>query len=205
MLIKHRQYLLLCLALPGTAGTLIFPLPARAVELMKWERIPLQVPLTTGHERIVFVNRNVRVGFPPELNNKLRVQSTGALCTFWRILTTPYVFSPEDAVAMTEAGADIIVVHLGLTTGGDIGADTAHDLESCIPVINMCAAAAKAVRDDVIVLCHGGPIAEPEDASFILSRCPGCHGFYGASSMEHLPTELAIKNTVAAFKKIKAH
>lgn len=118
------------------------------------------------------------------------------------MLTTPYVFSPEDAVAMTGAGADIIVVHLGLTTGGDIGADTAHDLESCVPVINACAAAAKAVRGDIIVLCHGGPIAEPEDAAYILSHCPDCHGFYGASSMERLPTEIAIKNTVNAFKKI---
>lgn len=118
------------------------------------------------------------------------------------MLTTPYVFSPDDAVAMTLAGADIIVVHLGLTTGGDIGADTAHNLESCIPVINACAAAAKAIRDDIIVLCHGGPIAEPEDATYILSHCPDCHGFYGASSMERLPTEVAIKNTVKAFKQI---
>ncbi|MFZ1872965.1 MAG: phosphoenolpyruvate hydrolase family protein [Chania sp.] len=121
------------------------------------------------------------------------------------MLTTPYVFNPEDAVAMTEAGADIIVVHLGLTTGGDIGADTAHNLESCIPVINACAAAAKAQRDDVIVLCHGGPIAEPEDAAYILAHCPDCHGFYGASSMERLPTEIAIKNTVNAFKQITRH
>ncbi|AKG68233.1 hypothetical protein WN53_03300 [Serratia fonticola] len=119
------------------------------------------------------------------------------------MLTTPYVFSEEDAVAMTEAGADIIVVHLGLTTGGDIGANTAHNLESCVPVINACAAAAKAVRGDVIVLCHGGPIAEPEDAAYILSHCSDCHGFYGASSMERLPTEVAIKNTINAFKKIK--
>ncbi len=118
------------------------------------------------------------------------------------MLTTPYVFSPDDAVAMTQAGADIIVVHLGLTTGGDIGADTAHNLESCIPVINACAAAVKAIRDDIIVLCHGGPIAEPEDATYILSHCPDCHGFYGASSMERLPTEVAIKNTVKAFKQI---
>lgn len=119
------------------------------------------------------------------------------------MLTTPYVFSIDDAVAMTQAGADIIVVHLGLTTGGDIGADTAHNLESCIPVINACAAAAKAIRDDIIVLCHGGPIAEPEDAAYILSHCPDCHGFYGASSMERLPTEVAIKNTVNAFRQIR--
>lgn len=119
------------------------------------------------------------------------------------MLTTPYVFSTEDAVAMTEAGADIIVVHLGLTTGGDIGADTAHNLESCIPVINACTAAARAIRDDIIVLCHGGPIAEPQDAAYILSHCPDCHGFYGASSMERLPTEMAIKNTVKAFRQIQ--
>lgn len=119
------------------------------------------------------------------------------------MLTTPYVFSPEDAVAMTQAGADVIVVHMGLTTGGDIGADTAHDLESCIPVINACAQSAKAVRDDIIVLCHGGPIAAPEDAAYILSHCPDCHGFYGASSMERLPTENAIKNTVEQFMRIK--
>ncbi|GAA3592084.1 phosphoenolpyruvate hydrolase family protein [Gibbsiella greigii] len=121
------------------------------------------------------------------------------------MLTTPYVFNPDDAVAMTQAGADVIVVHMGLTTGGDIGAETAHDLESCIPVINACAWAAKAVRDDIIVLCHGGPIAEPEDAAYILRHCPDCHGFYGASSMERLPTEKAIKNTVEAFKQIKRH
>lgn len=118
------------------------------------------------------------------------------------MLTTPYVFNPDDAVAMTQAGADIIVVHMGLTVGGDIGADTAHNLESCIPVINACATAAKAIRDDVIVLCHGGPITEPEDAAYILSHCPDCHGFYGASSMERLPTEIAIKNTISAFKQI---
>lgn len=81
--------------------------------------------------------------------------------------------------------------------------NTAHNLESCVPVINACATAAKAVRGDVIVLCHGGPIAEPEDAAYILSHCSDCHGFYGASSMERLPTEVAIKNTINAFKKIK--
>lgn len=119
------------------------------------------------------------------------------------MLTTPYVFNTDDAIAMTQAGADVIVVHMGLTTGGDIGAETAHDLESCIPVINACAAAAKSVRQDVVVLCHGGPIAEPEDAAYILAHCPDCHGFYGASSMERLPTEKAIQHTVEVFKKIK--
>src|SRR4051812_26271301 len=98
------------------------------------------------------------------------------------LLTTPYVFDPAQATAMADAGADIIVAHMGLTVGGAIGASTALKLEDCVAPINAIAAAARAVRDDMIVLCHGGPIATPEDASFILARCPDCHGFYGASS-----------------------
>lgn len=118
------------------------------------------------------------------------------------LLATPYVFSAEDAVAMTEAGADIIVPHMGLTTGGNIGAETALTLKDCVPLINEWAKAAKAVRDDVIVLCHGGPIATPEDAEYILANCPDCHGFYGASSMERLPTEVALTKTTQQFKTI---
>ncbi|EMD1716709.1 phosphoenolpyruvate hydrolase family protein [Providencia stuartii] len=119
------------------------------------------------------------------------------------LLTTPYVFSREDAIAMTEAGADIIVPHMGLTTGGNIGAETALTLKDCVPLINDWAKAAKSVRDDVIVLCHGGPIATPEDAEYILANCPYCHGFYGASSMERLPTEVALTATTEKFKSIK--
>lgn len=119
------------------------------------------------------------------------------------LLTTPYVFSREDAIAMAEAGADIIVPHMGLTTGGNIGAETALTLKDCVPLINDWAKAAKAVRDDVIVLCHGGPIATPEDAEYILANCPECHGFYGASSMERLPTEVALTATTEKFKSIK--
>ncbi|ATM98277.1 MULTISPECIES: phosphoenolpyruvate hydrolase family protein [Proteus] len=119
------------------------------------------------------------------------------------LLTTPYVFSREDAIAMTEAGADIIVPHMGLTTGGNIGAETALTLADCVPLINDWAKAAKAVRSDVIVLCHGGPIATPEDAQYILDNCPDCHGFYGASSMERLPTEVALTATTKKFKSIK--
>lgn len=118
------------------------------------------------------------------------------------LLTTPYVFSREDAIAMTEAGADILVPHMGLTTGGNIGAETATTLDDCVEMINDWAKAAKAVRPDIIVLCHGGPIATPEDAQYILDRCPDCHGFYGASSMERLPTEVALKATTEAFKNI---
>lgn len=118
------------------------------------------------------------------------------------LLTTPYVFSREDAIAMTNAGADILVPHMGLTTGGNIGAETATTLDDCVEMINDWAKAAKAVRPDIIVLCHGGPIATPEDAQYILDRCPDCHGFYGASSMERLPTEVALKATTEAFKNI---
>jgi len=118
------------------------------------------------------------------------------------MLTTPYVFSSEDAVAMTRAGADIIVCHLGLTTGGSIGAETALSLDDCVARIDEWSAAARAVREDVIVLCHGGPIAMPEDAAHVLARTEHCHGFYGASSMERLPTEVAIARQVSAFAAI---
>ncbi|CAN5758739.1 phosphoenolpyruvate hydrolase family protein [soil metagenome] len=115
------------------------------------------------------------------------------------LLTTPYVFCEADAQAMTKAGADIIVCHLGLTTGGAIGAETALTLDDCTEKINAWAAAAKAVEPDVIVLCHGGPIATPEDAQRVLAACPGCHGFYGASSMERLPVEAALTDTTRRF------
>ncbi|MBB4277727.1 phosphoenolpyruvate hydrolase family protein [Rhizobium mongolense] len=119
------------------------------------------------------------------------------------LLTTPYVFSPEDAVAMAKAGADILVCYMGLTTGGAIGAHSGKSMEDCVTLINQCIKAARDVRDDIIILCHGGPIANPEDARFILDACPGCHGFYGASSMERLPTEEVIKSQTLAFKAIR--
>jgi predicted TIM-barrel enzyme len=118
------------------------------------------------------------------------------------LLTTPYVFSEADARAMAAAGADIVVCHLGLTTGGAIGAETALTLADCVEPINAWAAAAKAINPEVIVLCHGGPIATPEDAQYILGRCGGCHGFYGASSMERLPTEVALTETTRRFVHI---
>jgi predicted TIM-barrel enzyme len=118
------------------------------------------------------------------------------------LLTTPYVFCEADARAMAAAGADIVVCHLGLTTGGAIGAGTALTLADCVPRINAWAAAAHEVNADAIVLCHGGPIATPEDAHYVLSRCPACHGFYGASSMERLPTEVALTETTRRFVQI---
>ncbi|MFC6281040.1 MULTISPECIES: phosphoenolpyruvate hydrolase family protein [Polaromonas] len=118
------------------------------------------------------------------------------------LLTTPYVFGVDDAVAMTKAGADILVPHMGLTTGGTIGAETAKTLDDCVELIDEWAAAARRIRDDVIVLCHGGPIATPQDAAYVLQRTKYCHGFYGASSMERLPTELALVEQTRQFKKI---
>jgi predicted TIM-barrel enzyme len=118
------------------------------------------------------------------------------------LLTTPYVFNPEEAAAMAKAGADIIVAHMGLTTGGSIGAETALKLEDCPKLIDACAEAARKVRKDVILLCHGGPISSPEDAAYILKTVPGIHGFYGASSMERLPVETALTEQTRAFKSI---
>ena len=119
------------------------------------------------------------------------------------LLTTPYVFSEANAREMAAAGADIVVCHLGLTTGGAIGAETALQLADCVAPINAWAAAARAVNPEVIVLCHGGPIATPDDAQYILRHCPACHGFYGASSMERLPTERAIREQTEKFTRIR--
>jgi predicted TIM-barrel enzyme len=118
------------------------------------------------------------------------------------LLTTPYVFNPDEARAMAEAGADILVAHMGLTTGGSIGAASALSLDDCVERINAIGDAGRRVRSDIILLCHGGPIAEPDDARYVLSRCPGCHGFYGASSMERLPTEVALVQRTRDFKQI---
>jgi hypothetical protein len=118
------------------------------------------------------------------------------------MLTTPYVFSADEAVAMTKAGADMIVPHMGLTTGGSIGAETSLKLADCPAIIDEWAEAAKKVRKDVMVICHGGPISSPDDAAYILKNTKNVHGFYGASSMERLPTETALTQQTKAFKKI---
>jgi predicted TIM-barrel enzyme len=119
------------------------------------------------------------------------------------LLTTPYVFDAESAAAMAEAGADIIVCHLGLTTGGAIGAGTALALDDCPALVDSWAEAALKVKPDALILVHGGPVAMPEDAEFVLKNTRACHGFYGASSMERLPTEVAMTEQTRAFKAIK--
>jgi predicted TIM-barrel enzyme len=118
------------------------------------------------------------------------------------LLTTPYVFSEQNARDMAKVGADIVVCHLGLTAGGAVGAKSALKLKECVPLIDAWAAAAREVNPEVLVLCHGGPIATPEDAAFILEKASGCNGFYGASSMERLPIETALTETTRKFKRI---
>ena len=119
------------------------------------------------------------------------------------LLTTPYVFNAAEAEAMTVAGADIVVAHMGVTVGGSIGASSAKSLDTCVQEIDAIAQAAMRIRKDVIVLCHGGPIASPQDADYILKRTKNCHGFYGASSMERLPTEVALTEQTRKFKAIQ--
>ena len=119
------------------------------------------------------------------------------------LLTTPYCFNPAEATAMAKAGADVIVAHLGLTTKGTIGASTAVTLEDAPRQVQEIADAAKSAREDVILLCHGGPISEPRDAEYVLHRTKGVHGFYGASSMERLPVEKAITETMKSYKAIE--
>ncbi len=119
------------------------------------------------------------------------------------LLTTPYVFDTDDAVKMAKAGADILVAHMGLTTSGSIGAQTAKTLDECVKLIDEIVEAARGVRDDVIVLCHGGPLAEPDDAAYALKNCNSVDGFYGASSIERLPTERAIKEQTEAFTRLR--
>jgi predicted TIM-barrel enzyme len=118
------------------------------------------------------------------------------------LLTAPYVFEPDQAADMARAGADVLVAHMGLTTKGSIGARTAKTLDECVIEIQAIRDAAAATRDDVIVLCHGGPLAEPDDAAYVLQRTRGVVGFFGASSMERLPTETAITENMRRFKAL---
>ena len=119
------------------------------------------------------------------------------------LLTTPYIFNQQEAEQMAEAGADIIVIHFGLTTGGSIGASTAKSLAQCAEEFNLWSEAILKIKSDTIIICHGGPLSQPDDALYMLNNCPNCHGFYGASSMERLPTEIAIRNQTQAFKKMR--
>jgi predicted TIM-barrel enzyme len=118
------------------------------------------------------------------------------------LLTAPYVFTPAEAVAMAEAGADVLVPHMGLTTGGAIGAESAKTLDESVALVQQMCDAARSVRPEIIVLCHGGPIAEPDDAAYVIAHTDGVVGFFGASSMERLPTEVAMTENMRRFKSI---
>jgi len=118
------------------------------------------------------------------------------------LLTAPYVFDAEQAAEMARAGAYVLVPHMGLTTGGAIGAETAKTLDECVPLIQAMHDAAKRESPEILVLCHGGPIAEPDDAAYVLARTEGVVGFFGASSMERLPTEVAMTENMQRFKAI---
>ncbi|MGZ4624289.1 MAG: phosphoenolpyruvate hydrolase family protein, partial [Blastococcus sp.] len=120
------------------------------------------------------------------------------------LLTCPYVFNEDEAKAMARAGADVLIPHMGLTTKGTIGAQTTRTLEDCVDLVQQMHDAAVAINPDIIVLCHGGPIAEPDDAQYVLSRTRGVVGFFGASSMERLPTEIALTENMRRFKSIRA-
>ena len=119
------------------------------------------------------------------------------------LLTTPYVFNPPEAERMADAGADLIVAHMGVTTGGTIGAKTSKTLDDCVTRIQAIADAARGVNPEVLVICHGGPISEPPDAAYIIANCRGVDGFYGASSVERLPAERAIADQIRQFKRIR--
>jgi len=119
------------------------------------------------------------------------------------LLTTPYVFNPDEATRMAKAGADIIVAHLGLTTKGSIGAQTSKTLDDCVRMAQEMADAARAVKPDIIVLVHGGPVAEPDDVQYVLDRTKGVQGFFGASSLERLPVEIALTEGARKFKNLR--
>lgn len=146
---------------------------------------------------------NLRVGLEETgMGYRLEVDMI-ALARDLDLLTCPYVFTPEEATAMAKAGADVLIPHMGLTTKGAIGAKTALTLEEAAARVQLLADAAKAVNPDILVLCHGGPISEPDDVRYVLDRTDGVVGFFGASSIERLPTEVAITGCVKQFKGLK--
>ncbi len=151
------------------------------------------------------IDGNFRVGLEETGMGFAREVDCIALAHRLDLLTTPYAFDPWQARQLTEAGADIIVAHMGLTTSGSIGARTARSLDVCVAEVAAIVAACKSIRDDILVLCHGGPIANPPDAQYLLDRVAGLDGFYGASSMERLPTELAITQQTRGFVELRLY
>ncbi|CAN7384328.1 phosphoenolpyruvate hydrolase family protein [Bosea sp. LjRoot237] len=207
----------------GDANAIVMEMAAEVLPVVKTTPVIAGVCGTDPFRRMdVFLDEIRRIGFSGVQNFptvglidgtfRANLEETGmgyglevemiALANAKGLLTTPYVFCEDDARAMAKAGADIIVCHLGLTTGGSIGAGTARKLKDCPALVERWAKAAHAVKKDAIILVHGGPVAEPADADFIMKNTVNCHGFYGASSMERLPVEIAIRDQTRAFKRI---
>jgi predicted TIM-barrel enzyme len=207
----------------GDANAIVMEMAAEVLPVVKHTPVIAGVCGTDPFRRMdVFLDEVQRIGFSGVQNFptvglidgtfRANLEETGmgfglevemiALANAKGLLTTPYVFCEDDARAMAKAGADIIVCHLGLTTGGSIGAETALKLKDCPALVERWAKAALAVKKDAIILVHGGPVAEPADADFIMKNTTHCHGFYGASSMERLPVEVAIRDQTRAFKRI---
>lgn len=207
----------------GDANAIVMEMAAEVLPVVKSTPVIAGVCGTDPFRRMdVFLDEVARIGFAGVQNFptvglidgvfRKNLEETGMgfglevemirLANAKGLLTTPYVFCEADARAMAKAGADIIVCHLGLTTGGAIGAETALKLADCPALVDAWAAAALAVKKDALILVHGGPVAEPADADFIMKHTKHCHGFYGASSMERLPVEVAIRDQTRAFKRI---
>jgi len=207
----------------GDANAIVMEMAAEVLPVVKATPVVAGVCGTDPFRKMdVFLDEVARVGFAGVQNFptvglidgvfRKNLEETGMgyglevemirLANAKGLLTTPYVFCEADARAMAQAGADIIVCHLGLTTGGAIGAGTALKLADCPALVDAWAAAALAVKPDALILVHGGPVAEPADADFIMKHTKHCHGFYGASSMERLPVEVAIRDQTRAFKRI---
>jgi predicted TIM-barrel enzyme len=207
----------------GDANAIVMEMAAEVLPVVKSTPVIAGVCGTDPFRRMdVFLDEVARIGFAGVQNFptvglvdgifRKNLEETGMgyglevemirLANAKGLLTTPYVFCEADARAMAKAGADIIVCHLGLTTGGAIGAETALKLADCPALVDAWAAAALAVKKDALILVHGGPVAEPADADFIMKNTKHCHGFYGASSMERLPVEVAIRDQTRAFKRI---
>ncbi|AMJ63454.1 hypothetical protein AXW83_04810 [Bosea sp. PAMC 26642] len=207
----------------GDANAIVMEMAAEVLPVVKSTPVVAGVCGTDPFRRMdAFLDEVARIGFAGVQNFptvglidgvfRKNLEETGmgyglevemiALANAKGLLTTPYVFNEADARAMAKAGADIIVCHLGLTTGGAIGAETALKLADCPALVDAWASAALAVKKDALILVHGGPVAEPADADFIMKNTRHCHGFYGASSMERLPVEVAIREQTRAFKRI---
>ncbi|MET3892644.1 putative TIM-barrel enzyme [Bosea sp. OAE506] len=207
----------------GDANAIVMEMAAEVLPVVKTTPVIAGVCGTDPFRRMdVFLDEVARIGFAGVQNFptvglidgvfRKNLEETGMgfglevemirLANAKGLLTTPYIFCEADARAMAKAGADIIVCHLGLTTGGAIGAETALKLADCPALVDAWAAAALAVKPDALILVHGGPVAEPADADFIMKHTKHCHGFYGASSMERLPVEVAIRDQTRAFKRI---